>query len=273
MAVKKYLISPFLMGQRRDGLNRIRAIDARPWETLAVPDCHETDIADANEKIRRMGKIYALLSGEVKDAVLAGQVPVSIAGDCMSTLGVLGGLQNAGHQPDRILWLDAHGDFHTWNTTQTKYLGGMPLAILVGRRDRRRESRDAIASLVAAVGVSPYPEERVVLSDARDLDLGEKEALQSSKIARCPISDIFGHLEPGEKVYLHWDTDVVDAESELPALKYQVRKGPTYADIAALFRKLRGNNIVAISVSAWHEEMDKDNKTARACLDLLKELE
>lgn len=273
MAIKKYFIVPFLMGQKREGLNRVRDIDTRPWETLAVPDFQEVEITDANEKIRRMGKIYGLLSEKVKEVARQGQIPVNIAGDCMSTLGMLSGLQKAGKQPDRILWLDAHGDFHTWSTTQTKYLGGMPLAILVGRGDRRTESRDAIASFMSVVGVRPYPEAQIILSDARDLDPGEKEAIQSSEIVRCNIADIFKYLVPDESLYLHWDTDVVDAAEELPALKYQVKAGPTFADIAVLFKALRTQNIVAISVSAWHEENDVDNNTAMACLKLLKELE
>ncbi|MES2069623.1 MAG: arginase family protein [Pseudomonadota bacterium] len=273
MTIKKRLLVPFLMGQRRQGLARVRDIDAHPWEVLTVADFTETRIADANEKLRRMGRIYALLSDAVQDAVNQGQVPVSIAGDCVSTLGVLGGLQKAGKAPDRILWLDAHGDFHTWQTTQTKYLGGMPLAMLVGRGDRRMESRDAVASFVAEIGVQPYPEQQVILSDARDLDPGEREAILASKVLICPVSDISRHLVPGESLYLHFDTDVIDAETEMPALKYHVKQGPSYAEIAALFQSLRGKNIVAISVSAWHEEKDLDNKAAFACLKLLKELE
>ena len=273
MAINDHFLVPFLMGQRRDGLGRVRDLDTRAWDIVTVADFTDTDIADTNEKLRRMGKIYAQLSEAVQAAVSDGKVPVSIAGDCVSSLGVLGGLQKAGKSPDRILWLDAHGDFHTWETTQTKYLGGMPLAMLVGRSDRRKEERDGIASFLAAIGVQPFPEEKIILSDGRDLDPGEKEAISNSKIVRCSIADIFKHLDPDENLYLHFDTDVMDAEPEMPALKYHVKQGPGYAEICALFKSLRDRNIVAISVSAWHEEKDLDNKAAIACLKLLKELE
>lgn len=219
-----------------------------------------------------MGEIYSLLSETVKEVVSDGSVPISVAGDCVSSLGVLSGLQKAGKQPQRILWLDAHGDFHTWGTTQTKYIGGMPLAIFVGRGDRRKERRDAISPFVEAIGFKPYPEDQIILSDARDLDPGEKEAIQNSKIVRCGIADVFKHLAPNEDLYLHWDTDVVDAETEMPALKYHVKSGPSYAEMSELFKSLRSEHIVAVSVSAWHEEKDPDNKTAIACLRLLQEL-
>lgn len=266
------IIIPFLMGQRRDGLCRVREIDSRPWEVLNVPDFKQTKVPDPNEQLRRMGEIYALLSETVKETVSDGSLPVSIAGDCVSALGVLGGLQKAGKQPDRILWLDAHGDFHTWETTQTRYVGGMPLAMLVGRDDRRKISRYAVSPFMEIVGLGPYPESQIVLSDARDLDPGEKEAIENSKITRCRIADIYKHLVPGETLYLHWDTDVVDAETEMPALKYHVKSGPTYSEISELFKALRNKNIIAVSVSAWHEQKDSDNKTAIACLRLLKEL-
>ncbi|MBJ7312752.1 arginase family protein [Rugamonas sp. CCM 8940] len=266
------LLVPFLMGQRRDGLGRVCTLDHRPWDVLEVADCQDTLLTDSNEKMRRMGRIYARLAGSVCQLRRAGRVPLSIAGDCVSTLGVLGGLQQAGCPPDRILWLDAHGDFHTWETTQTQYLGGMPLAMLVGRGDRRQRERDAIGGLRAAIGMQPYSEHQVVLSDARDLDPGEMEAIRASGIVCCEIDQVLDQLDPRQSLYLHFDTDVIDAPEAMPALKYHVKHGPGPADIGALFRALRGFPLLAVSVSAWHEEQDLDNRAALACLALLDEL-
>jgi arginase len=272
MGVNKRLLTPFLMGQRRSGLCRVCEVDHYPWEVNEAPQFVETHLTDANEKLRRMSIIYASLSEAVKDAVINHQVPISIAGDCVSSMGVLSGLQKAGVQPDRLIWLDAHGDFHTWDTTQTKYLGGMPLAMLVGRPDRRHADRDASRAFLQTVGLRPYPEQKIILSDARDLDDGEKQAVESSRLVKCDIGKILEHIVPGEKIYLHFDTDVVNAVREMPALKYVVDGGPTYDDMMALFKELGKQNLVAVSVSAWHEEEDRDNKTATACLRLLEML-
>ena len=271
--MKDCIVVPFLLGQRRDGLRRVCDIDGgQAWKVLTTPDFKETELVEASEKIRRMGEIYSRLADFVMASVNHGSVPMSIAGDCFSSLGVLGGLQKAGKPPDRILWLDAHGDFHTWETTQTNYLGGMPLAVLVGRHSHRKESPGSYMPLLEMIGVQPYPEEKIVLSDARDLDPGEIEAIQNSKIVICRIEDIFEHLSPNESLYLHFDTDVMDGELEMPALKYHVKQGPSHADILSIFKRLRNRNIVAVSVSAWHADKDTDNKTALACLELLKEL-
>lgn len=275
MVIKTHrkLIVPFLMGQRRQGLCRVQEIDSLPWDIVDVPDLQETAISDRNEQLRRMGLIYERLSKAVAEIASQGALPVSIAGDCVSSMGMLSGLQKAGKEPDRILWLDAHGDFHTWETTQTQYIGGMPLAMLVGRVDRRKgDHTDATLSFMRTVGFTPFPEDRIVLSDARDLDPGEITAVLASKIIRCKIADISKYLLEGEKLYLHWDTDVIDAKADMPALKYHVTSGPDCSEMRELFLSLRDQNIVGVSVSAWHAEKDNDNKTATACLRLLQTL-
>jgi len=268
-----HLLIPFLTGQRRAGLGRVNNVSVHPWEIVDIPEFKETLISDANEKLYRMAHIYASLADKVQQSVALGNRPVCIAGDCFSALGVLAGLQKARKPPDRILWLDAHGDFHTWGTTISKYLGGMPLAMMTGRRDRRIGERDSVNAFINMVGLTAYPEENIILSDARDLDPGEKELLESSKIVACKIDDIHKYLSYDENIHLHFDTDVIDDRVELPALKYHVEHGPSRQDILSLFRYLSQYKLMAISVSAWHEEHDMDNKTAISCLSLLKELE
>lgn len=270
--MNNHLIVPFLMGQRRDGLCRLRELDDHVWDVLAVSELDKVSIDDPDEKLRRMGGIYHVLSNKVKELASMGLCPISVAGDCVSTLGVLSGLQKAGKTPDRILWLDAHGDFHTWETSITKYIGGMPLAMLVGRIEQGGSHYEALNSMFADIGFTPYAENKIILSDARDLDASEKDALHNSEITVCGISEVLKHFNSDESLYIHWDTDVVDAEAETPALKYHVKNGPTYSEIEALFKTLSFANIVAVSVSAWHEEKDVGNKAAIACLKVINAL-
>ncbi|MEO6278010.1 arginase family protein [Roseateles sp.] len=267
------LLLPYLMGQRRDGLRRVLDIDHHPWEVIAPELLHETRIDDPIAKLRNLGSLYALLAARVAALAKSGYRPVSIAGDCVSSLGMLAGLQQAGQQPDRVLWLDAHGDFHTWASTATQYIGGMPLAMFVGRVDRNPDPRSQAAlDCLSTIGVQAYPQRQIVLADARDLDPGEREALLSSQILRCPLGEVLGHLQPQERIYLHWDTDVIDDPAHMPALKYHVQRGPSAADMVVFFQALRRYNIVAVSVSAWHPEQDGDNQTALACLEILNTL-
>lgn len=273
MVVNARLLLPYLMGQRRDGLRRVLDIDSHHWEVLAPDRLSETKIEDPVARLRSLGALYALLAKRVASTALAGCRPVSLAGDCVSGLGMLAGLQQAGQTPDRVLWLDAHGDFHTWSSSQTQYIGGMPLAMFVGRVDRDDDPRSQAAlACLSTIGVQPYPQQRIVLADARDLDAGEREALLASEIVRCPLGDALAHLRPQERIYLHWDTDVIDDPERMPALKYHVRRGPSAVEMTQFFQALRAYNVIAVSVSAWHAEQDGDNQTALASLEILNTL-
>jgi arginase len=273
MAVNARLLLPYLMGQRRDGLRRVLDVDRSHWEVLAPDLLSETQIDDPVAKLHSLGLLYALLAARVDTLARSGCRPVTLAGDCVSSLGMLAGLQRAGQSPDRVLWLDAHGDFHTWSSTQTQYIGGMPLAMFVGRVDRDADPRSQAAlACLSTIGAQPFPQQQVTLADARDLDPGEREALLNSDILRCPLVEVLTHLRPRERIYLHWDTDVIDDPQRMPALKYHVRRGPSAAEMAEFFRNLRLYNIVAVSVSAWHAEQDDDNQTALASLEILNTL-
>jgi arginase len=210
--------------------------------------------------------------GQVEDALTGGNAPVLLSAEC--TIGLTTVPAALRQRPQaRVLWLDAHGDFHTWSSTQTQYIGGMPLAMFVGRVDQGPDARsEAARACLSTIGVQPYPQRQIVLADARDLDPGEREALLASRIVRCTLSEVTAQLRPHERIHLHWDTDVIDDPGRMPALKYHVRRGPGAADVTALFRELRSCDVVAVSVSAWHAEQDRDDRTARACLDILNTL-
>ena len=98
--------------------------------------------------------------------------------------------------PDvRVVWLDAHGDFNTPETSASGYLGGMCLAGACGRWDAGFGD-----------GVDPA---RVVLSDARDLDAAEREELGRAGLAPIAPGEVAGAVR-GEQVFLHLDLDVLD---------------------------------------------------------------
>ncbi|HEX6040499.1 arginase family protein [Longimicrobium sp.] len=86
--------------------------------------------AEAVPEIRATFDLAARLSERVSAARAAGALPIVLAGNCASALGTLAGL--ADDEPG-IVWLDAHGDFNTPETTRSGMLDGMALAIATGR--------------------------------------------------------------------------------------------------------------------------------------------
>jgi arginase len=215
------------------------------------------------DKMTRMAVIYKSLSDHVVDILGKRERSVSIAGDCCTAIGVLAGLQRTDIAPV-LVWFDAHGDFNTWETTPSGFLGGMPLAMIVGRGDQR---------LVDAVGLETLPEEKVVLVGARDLDPGEKVAIEGSAIH--VVSDprsLPDYLLPGGPLYVHFDTDVVDPR-DAPAMSYRVEGGPSADELREVFHFLsKTGRVAAASLSSWNPRMEGADQSRLVCMDLLKTL-
>jgi arginase len=96
-------------------------------------------------------------------------IPMIMAGDCTACVGAMKGLEA---QSPHVLWYDAHGDYNTPETSPSGFLGGMPLAAMVGRGSQW---------MLEGVKMTPIAEERVVLIDARDLDPEEAQLVRESK--------------------------------------------------------------------------------------------
>jgi arginase len=175
----------------------------------------------------------------------------------------MAGIQQVGHHP-MLLWLDAHGDFNTPETSPSGFLGGMPLAMLVGRGDQ---------TLMHAVGVTPFPESQVMLSDARDLDPAEGETLRASDVLHVPrASDIIDNPFLQGPLYVHFDVDIVRLD-DVPAVGYPAKGGISADDLHAVFRYLaRNGNIIAVSVASWDPQKDVDGKSRQVCMELLHTL-
>ena len=233
-------------------------------ETLAEPNWRLNKIIlPADNKIQAMTAVHKPLANFTEKSIRSGIRPVSIAGDCCSAIGMLAGLQRAGLNPV-LIWFDAHGDFNTHETTPSGFLGGMPLAMLTGRGDQ---------TMLKALGLKPIPDNRVVLSDARDLDPGEKELVKNSGIAHLKnVQDLINHPLLEDPLWVHVDLDVVDPD-EAPAMNYVAAGGPSAANLALVFEYLsRSGKLAAVSVSTWNPELDADGKSRKVCMQLLSTL-
>ena len=185
----------------------------------------------------------AVLYERVATAVAAADGPVVVAsGDCTTSLGVLAGLQRAGRDV-AVVWFDGHADFHTSATTTSGYLGGMPLALAVGRGD---------LTLPRALALRPVPESRVVLVDARDTDPGEQLLLQDSAVTRTTVAEVLAAVPDGD-LYVHVDVDVCDPAA-LPDLLYPADGGVAVDELLAAVHGLAGTGrVAAIGLAAtWH---------------------
>ncbi|GLI26006.1 arginase [Agromyces rhizosphaerae] len=158
---------------------------------------------------------------------------IVVGGDCGSSIGAIG--HAAATHGDRlgVLWLDAHADLHTPETSPSGAFGGMTLRAVLG------EGADGLA-LAPDVAVAA---ERVVLGGARDLDDAEVVALEESGITAVGVAglsrpddviDAFARADV-ERLYVHVDLDVLDPAS-FGGVADAVPFGASPAEVAALLR-------------------------------------
>ena len=249
----QFIVSPF-------------ALDAPAQDAAGVAPSGallNTPRLDAAGMKARISQVHRPLAELVAEVAAGGARPVSVAGDCCATIGVLAGLQRAGLDPV-VVWLDAHGDFNTWDTTPSGFMGGMPLAMLVGHGDQ---------DLAHAVKLRPQRESDVILTDARDLDPGERKALERSAVARAArLEEVPDLLPKGRPCYVHLDPDLINP-LDAPAMRYPARGGPRLSQVLALCRTLAvTGRVVAASLTLWDVQADHDGATRRACLSALDAL-
>lgn len=195
------------------------------------------------DQLTSIAPIHRAIADQVAATLAAGETPKLVLGDCCQVIPVMAGLARTNIHPT-LIWIDAHGDFNTWETSPSGFLGGMPLAMLTGRGDQR---------MLEAVGMTPIDDERVLLTDARDLDPGERDLVQASSVHHVQdATDLLSAELPDGPLYVHFDTDVLDARVA-PAFLYPVVGGPTPKDAAALLARIKatGRMVAATATVGW----------------------
>ncbi len=229
----------------------------------------------AGELTLEVGTTFELnraLAERVREAVNAGRVPLVLAGNCVSCLGTLAGL---GAEPIGILWLDAHGDFNTPETSTTGFLDGMALSIAVGH------CWTGIARTIP--GFVPVPEANVLLVGVRDLDPEERRRVEASNIIWIPARPIIedgplaalatplealGHR--ARRVYLHIDLDVLDPQVA-HANRLAAPGGLTVEQVSEIIRLASARFVIAaLAITAYDPSFDSDGRTYRAGVEIMK---
>jgi arginase family enzyme len=204
--------------------------------------------ADWSEDLRTSRGCLLEAGGQVDDALEAGRFPVLVAGDCSIAITTLPTVVR--HVPDvHILWLDAHGDFNTPETTRSGFLGGMGLAAACGRWD---------AGLVEGA-VDPS---RVVMCGVRDLEGQEQVLLETAGVRTVRPSQLADDLD-GEAVYVHLDLDVLDP-TVLPSL-FPAEGGLSDGGLRTLLGEVAGvSTLVGVEITAFEAPEDEQARSALA---------
>ena len=193
---------------------------------------------------KRLGYALGHFSEIVERNEREGYFTVGLLATCPSMPGLVAGLQHsgAGRTPIRIgmLWLDAHPDFNTPETTRSGSLGGMPVAVATGRALQRLRLDARLDP--------PLADTQVVMGGVRLTDPLEQALLDSSRVQQVSVDDlrgatraVFAQLDrlsrTTDKIYVHIDMDVLDPR-EVAGHQNRVPNGPSSEELARLFEAI-----------------------------------
>lgn len=227
-----------------------------------------------NPKLKYLDCIIPMsrrVSGAVSTSIQAGNFPLVIGGDHSLSIGSVRGA--ARNRKIGVIWLDAHADFNTAETTPSGNIHGMSLAILCGLGDK---------SLVQ-LWDEPVPvidPQKIAIVGARDLDEGEKVNLQNAGAMVMGMEQIdrYGMVTCLEKaierisrdvdgIYLSLDLDSLDPE-HAPGVGTPVPAGLTQRE-AHLACEMIGETgkLIGMDIVEVNPILDVQNRTALLAAD------
>ncbi len=215
---------------------------------------------------------YAL--ADATEASFARGMPITMGGDHALAAGtVLGAVRYAKTQqrPLFVLWLDAHSDFHTLETTGSGNLHGTPMAYITGR--------GAFPNWPALP--APVPFENIAMIGLRSVDPAEREALQDTAITRIDMREIdeTGIARPlgvfldrvaaaNGLLHVSLDVDFLDPAAA-PAVGTTVPGGATVREGHLVMEMLNDSGLMtSLDLVELNPFLDERGRTAELMVDL-----
>jgi arginase len=214
-------------------------------------------------------ELQDLVSRQVRAAIDENRLPLVLSGNCNTA--AVGSLAGAGPENLGIIWLDAHGEFNTPETTTTGFIDGMGLAMAVGH---------CWKEMVKGVpGFSPIPEENVVMAWVRAAGVAEQERFDASGVTVVgpndgrevlrAFADALDDLRSRvERVYVHLDLDVLDAAKVGMANEFAISEGMDVEQLEAALSMVRERfAVVAAGIASYDPSFDNDGRVLRAATE------
>jgi len=269
---------PFHLGFRDVGMG------AGPLELLAgggVPDAlvgagYDLEVVSlenpsGTHEIGRVFELNRALARTVTSARAGGRLPVVLGGNCNVCLGAIGGV---GDRRAGIVWVDAHPDFHTPETTNSGFLDGMSLAAATG---------GCWSTLSRSIpGFDPIEERNAVLVGVRSID-----PLEQRRLATSEVTVIAGGAGPGslaleeleraveavagrvEGIYLHLDFDSIDP-SLGRANEYAAEGGLDVGEIRTTISTVIARTpVLAASFTAYNPAVDPERRFRATAVEVV----
>ena len=210
------------------------------------------------------------LAACIEAARRRGSLPLVLGGDHSIAIGTLSGTAASGARPG-VIWMDAHGDINTPETTPSGNVHGMPLAVATG------------------IAGEPFPPalrgsvdgRHCVLVGLRSVDVDERPNIPRAHVTPITMSEIdragmAAAMEraievagAGQGIHLSLDMDVIDP-AEAPGVGTPVTGGLTYREAQLAMEMLAASGALrSIDVCEVNPILDRSNRTASLAVELV----
>jgi arginase len=209
----------------------------------------------------------------ISTALQEHEFPLLLGGDHSISLGSIAGVAKV-YKNVGVIWIDAHADFNTGDTTPSGNIHGMILAALAGIGDEH---------LTHASGWTPkINRDTIAIVGARDLDPNEQALLRAHNIHVFTMSDIDQHGmtdimkqaitvagQNDNPIHLSLDMDSLDPH-EAPGVGTPVRGGLSYREAhLAMELVAASQRLVSMDVVEVNPILDSENATAKLAVELI----
>lgn len=244
-------------------------INPQEYEEVGNPNAkYLTPIVKANTQ----------LATEVDSIAMGGDFPLILGGDHSIALGSLAGLSSAYKKMNKtlgVLYVDAHGDFNTDQTTSTGNIHGECMAASCGYG-----LEELVNLYLPERKIDP---QNVCYVGLRDLDFGERDLMKSAGVTAFTMSDIdrlgfctvvnrvvqFFKDKKVDGVHVSFDMDCLDPMFA-PGTGYQLPAGMTNREALLLMEEMANSNLVrSAEVVEVNPVLDVRNQTAYLAVELI----
>lgn len=240
-------------------------------KTLFAPD------APGVSETGRIARLCRNLADEVAVALRAHEFPVVIGGDHSIAIGTWSGVARIAEAPVGLLWIDAHLDSHTPETTYSGAVHGMPLACLLGRGDKRLLNLGLAGPQVSAahtvvLGPRSYEPEEIDFLRQMGVRIIDSEEILARGFAVCldEAMAVVSRAPSGFGVTL--DLDAIDP-GLAPGVGSPEPEGLWDGDVlAALGRLSAMPGLLALEIVEYNPDRDSLGITAGLISELIAEV-
>jgi arginase len=245
---------------------------------LSVKQPEEMPVGEKRAKyLQEIAETCADIAAAAEKSLGEGFLPLVLGGDHSIAAGVAAGVANYFRKDKKqigYLWLDAHGDMNTPESSPSGNVHGMPLAAIMGY---------GAPELVDLLGFKPKAEPgNIVIVGARDLDAQERKIVKKSGIHVFTMRDIDERgmrevmadalkyaMDDTAGIAVSLDMDFVDP-ADAPGVGTPVRGGVTYREAHLAMEMIADTeSMVSLEVVEINPILDEHNRTALLGVELV----